>query len=42
MKITALLLALVGLLLTGCGGSVPVPPLAVTGQPTLVFIYTDN
>jgi hypothetical protein len=35
------LLAVFALLLTACGGGTA-PPLAVAGQPTLVFIYTDG
>jgi hypothetical protein len=35
------LLAVIALLLTACTGGAT-PPLAVAGQPTLVFIYTDG
>ena len=44
MKITlnvSVLLLVLGLLLTACG-SRALPPLAVAGSPTMVFVYTDN
>lgn len=41
-KLSVLLLALLALLLPGCSASPAAPPLAVSGQPTLVFVYTDN
>jgi hypothetical protein len=44
MKVTlhiSILLAVLGLLLSACG-SRALPPLAVGGSPTLVFVYTDN
>ncbi len=37
-----LLSTLFGLLLAACGQSSEPPPVAEPGQPTLVFIYTDN
>jgi hypothetical protein len=36
-----LLFSFLALLLAACGGS-DVPALAVTGEPTLVYIYTDG
>ena len=38
---TGLVLLLLVASLSACGGS-QLPPLAQPGQPTLVFIYTDN
>jgi hypothetical protein len=39
--ITGLLLMLLTASLSACGGR-QLPPLGQPGQPTLVFIYTDN
>jgi hypothetical protein len=37
---TLLFLLILSLLLPACGGGTT-PTLAITGQPTLVFIFTD-
>jgi len=43
LRFTFYVLSLVPLLLlTGCASEPALPPLAVPGQPTLVFIYTDG
>jgi hypothetical protein len=40
-KVAVVGLLLLAATLSACGGS-QLPPLGQPGQPTLVFIYTDN
>lgn len=43
LKLALLLSALLGLSLAACAGNnAPPPTLGIAGQPTLVFIYTEN
>jgi hypothetical protein len=38
---TLLLIVVLIALLPACGGAAATPALGVTGQPTLVFVFTD-
>lgn len=41
-KIWLLLTISTALLLAACNGKTTTPALGVSGQPTLVFVYTEN